>query len=177
MELLARFRVALGWVFAPLVFILANPSRESLVVGSVVALAGEAIRIWAAGHLYKAREITSSGPYRYFAHPLYVGSSVIGFGLGIAASNPIALALVVFYLAMTLRAAVRTEEALLRRRFGDQYDLYLQQRVVNTTRRFSLAQAIANREYRAVAGLVAAMLMLALKATYNGSFWGTGVGP
>jgi hypothetical protein len=177
MELLARFRVALGWVFAPLVFILANPSRESLVVGSVVALAGEAIRIWAAGHLYKAREITSSGPYRYFAHPLYVGSSVIGAGVALASASPIAAALVIVYLAMTLRAAVKTEEAWLRRHFGDQYDLYLQQRVANTTRRFSVAQAMANREYRALAGLVAAMLMLTLKATYNGSFWGTGVGP
>ena len=177
MEFLARFRVALGWVFAPLVFILANPSRESLVLGSVVALAGECIRIWAAGHLYKAREITSSGPYRYFAHPLYVGSSVIGVGIGVASANPIAATLVIVYLGLTLRAAVKTEEALLRRRFGDQYDLYLQQRVANTTRRFSVAQAMANREYRAIAGLAAAMLMLALKATYNGSFWGTGVGP
>jgi protein-S-isoprenylcysteine O-methyltransferase Ste14 len=177
MEFLARFRVALGWVFAPLVFILANPSRESLVIGAVVALGGEAVRIWAAGHLYKAREITSSGPYRYFAHPLYVGSSIIGVGVGIASANAIAAVLVLFYLGMTLRAAVKSEEALLRRRFGEQYDLYLQQRGVHSTRRFSLAQAMANREYRAVAGLVVAMLMLTLKATYNGSFRGTGVGP
>src|SRR5262245_65357280 len=70
MEVLARFRVALGWVFAPLVFILANPSRESLFIGSIVALAGEGVRIWAAGHLNKAREVTASGPYVYFAHPL-----------------------------------------------------------------------------------------------------------
>jgi len=177
MELLARFRVALGWVFAPLVFILANPSAESLLVGALVAVAGEAIRVWASGHLYKAREVTSSGPYRYFAHPLYVGSSLIGVGLGLAAANPIAMVLIVAYLALTLRAAVKTEEALLRRAFGDQYDLYLQQRVVNRTRRFSVAQALANREYRAVAGVLVAMLMLALKATYNGSLWRTGVGP
>src|SRR5262245_28490603 len=177
MQFLARFRVALGWLFAPLVLILANPSRESIVVGTIVGLAGEGIRFWAAGHLNKSREITSSGPYRYFAHPLYVGSSVIGLGLGIAAANPIALVLIVVYLGMTLRAAVKTEEALLRRAFGDQYDLYLQQRVVNRTRRFSAAQVIANREYRAVAGLMVAMLLLALKATYNGSFWGVGVGP
>src|SRR5262249_12065644 len=107
MEFLARFRVALGWGFAPLVFILAHPSRYSLVVGARVALAGEAIRVWAAGHLYKSREITSSGPYRYFAHPLYVGSSIIGVGLGIASANPIAAALVIVYLAVTLRAAVK----------------------------------------------------------------------
>ena len=40
-------------------------------------------------------------------------------------------------------------------------------------RRFTLAQAIANREHRAVGGLVLAVLLLCLKATYNGSFWRT----
>ena len=52
-----------------------------------VALAGEALRIWAAGHLNKSREVTSSGPYRWFAHPLYVGSSVMGVGLAIASGQ------------------------------------------------------------------------------------------
>src|SRR5581483_12492263 len=71
MEFLARFRVALGWVFAPLVLILANPSRESIVVGTIIGLAGEGLRVWALGHLKKAREVTASGPYRFVAHPLY----------------------------------------------------------------------------------------------------------
>ena len=39
--------------------------------------------------------------------------------------------------------------------------------------RFSLARALANREHRAVAGLLAALLLMAWKATYNGAFWGT----
>jgi len=180
MELLARFRVALGWVFAPLILILANPSLESIVVGTMVALIGEAFRIWAAGHLNKSREVTSSGPYRYFAHPLYVGSSVMGAGLAIASANPIAAGLIVLYLFVTLRAAIRNEEAFLRRAFGDRYVRYRSHRVVpgnpevaavDVERRFSIGQAVANREHRALAGLVAAMLLLVLKATYNGAFW------
>jgi hypothetical protein len=172
MEFLARFRVALGWVCAPLVLILANPSRESLVIGALVGAVGEGIRIWAAGHLYKAREVTSSGPYRYFAHPLYVGSSVMGAGLALASANLIAAGLIAFYLAVTLRAAIKNEEAFLRRTFGDQYDLYRQQRVVNHARRFSASQAMANREYRALVGLASALLLLGLKATYNGFLGG-----
>jgi hypothetical protein len=172
MEFLARFRVALGWVCAPLVFILANPTKESLVVGAAVGAIGEGIRIWAAGHLYKAREVTSSGPYRYFAHPLYVGSTVMGAGLALASANLIAAALIALYLFVTLRAAINSEEAFLRRTFGDQYDLYRQQRVVNRARRFSLSQAMANREYRALTGLGVALLLLGLKATYNGFFGG-----
>jgi len=179
MELLARFRVALGWVFAPLVLILANPSKESIVVGAVVGLIGECIRIWAAGHLHKSREVTSSGPYRLFAHPLYVGSSVMGAGLAIAAANPIAAALIVIYLAVTLRAAIKSEEAYLRRTFGAEYELYRRwdrsKNGVGTataTRRFSLARAIANREYRALAGLAGALLLLAMKQRIMGRFGG-----
>jgi protein-S-isoprenylcysteine O-methyltransferase Ste14 len=171
MQLLARFRVALGWVFAPLVFILANPSRESILVGTLFALAGEAIRIWAAGHLNKSREVTSSGPYRYFAHPLYVGSSVMGVGLGVAAANPIALGIIVFYLAVTIQAAIRSEEAFLRRAFGDDYDKYRRGTPAavsgDPARRFSMARAMANREYRAAIGVILSMGLLAMKATYG----------
>ncbi len=169
MQVLARFRVALGWVFAPLVLIVADPTPASLL-GAIAAI-GEAFRIWAAGHLYKAREITSSGPYRLTAHPLYVGSSIMGVGLAVASASPIAGALILFYLFITLRAAMRSEEAYLRRVFGDQYDLYRRQGRVDRQRRFSVRQAIENREYRAVIGLVVALLLLAMKATYNDSFW------
>jgi protein-S-isoprenylcysteine O-methyltransferase Ste14 len=171
MQLLARFRVALGWVFAPLVLVLANPTSESILVGTLVGLVGEGIRIWAAGHLNKAREVTSSGPYRFFSHPLYVGSSVMGAGLAIASANPIAAALIALYLTVTLRAAIRNEEAFLRRTFGERYHRYRSERVVDQDRRFSAAQAMANKEYRALAGLIAAMLLLVLKATYNETFW------
>jgi hypothetical protein len=104
----------------------------------------------------------------------------MGAGLAIASANPLAALLIVLYLAVTLRAAVRSEEAFLRRAFGDQYDRYRKRRAPGVKnddgRRFSLAQAMANREYRAVTGLLAAMLLLALKATYNGAFWRAAAG-
>jgi protein-S-isoprenylcysteine O-methyltransferase Ste14 len=172
---LARLRVALGFVFGALVLILAHPSRASVAAGMTVCAIGEAIRFWAAGHLQKSREVTVSGPYRWSAHPLYVGSSVMGVGLAIAcASVPVAV-LIAIYLASTLSAAISSEEAYLRRTFGDQYDLYRRgvaaKRAWGSRRRFSLAQAMANREYRAVLGLVIAMLLLLLKARYTVVFW------
>ena len=172
-QLLARFRVALGWVAAPLVLIVAEPTATSIAVGMTIAAAGEALRIWAAGHLNKAREVTASGPYRWFAHPLYVGSSIMGLGLGIASHNLIVIALIAFYLFFTLRAAIASEEAYLRRTFGEQYDLYRQgrdaARAQQSPRAFSFSRAIANREHRAVVGLLVAVLLLVLKATYNGT--------
>jgi len=175
---LARFRVALGFVFGVLVLVLAEPTARSLAAGMSIAACGEAIRVWAAGHLRKSREVTVSGPYRWVAHPLYVGSSVMGIGLAVASASVLVAVLIAVYLVATLTAAIKSEEAFLRRTFGDQYDLYRsgvaarrRERGAAAARRFSIAQALANREYRAVAGLVAATLLLIWKATYNGLFW------
>ena len=59
----------------------------SLAAGLVVALVGEAIRMWAAGHLEKSREVTASGPYRWTRHPLYVGSAIMALGVVIASRS------------------------------------------------------------------------------------------
>jgi len=179
---IARMRVALGFVFGVLVFILAQPTGRSLLVGMSIAACGEAFRIWAAGHLHKAREVTASGPYRWVPHPLYVGSSVMGLGLAIACASVAVGVLIALYLATTLTAAIKSEEAYLRRTFGDQYDLYrsgvaAKRRDRSTARRrFSLSRAIANREYRAVIGYLVGLLLLGWKATYNGVFWRTASG-
>lgn len=166
---LARLRVPLGFAFGALALWLSAPTRASLAAGAGIALAGEALRIWAAGHLNKSREVTESGPYRWFAHPLYVGSSVMGAGVAVASGSvPVAL-LVAAYLAATITAAVRHEEAFLRTKFGDRYDAYRRGAPGDghAPRAFSLAQALANREYRAAVGLVVAGLLLLAKATYN----------
>jgi protein-S-isoprenylcysteine O-methyltransferase Ste14 len=152
-------------VFGVLVLWLAEPTARTLLAGVPIAAAGEALRIWAAGHLNKSREVTSSGPYRWFAHPLYVGSSIMGAGLAIAAGSLAVALLVALYLATTLTAAIRTEEAFLRRAFGDRYAAYRRgQDDRQSERRFSLAQAIANREHRAMMGVIIAVMLLALKA-------------
>jgi protein-S-isoprenylcysteine O-methyltransferase Ste14 len=178
MATLARLRVALGFVFGLLVLVLAQPTPSSLLIGMSIAAAGEAIRIWAAGHLRKSLEVTVSGPYRWMPHPLYVGSSIMGVGLAIASASVLVAALIALYLVATLTAAIKSEEAFLRRTFGDQYDLYRsgvaekrRERSAASRRAFSLRQAMANREYRAVAGLGITILLLIWKATYNGLFW------
>jgi F0F1-type ATP synthase membrane subunit c/vacuolar-type H+-ATPase subunit K len=176
-DALARWRVGLGFVCAGVVFWLAEPTPFTIASGGAIAGAGEGLRVWAAGHLYKSREVTASGPYRWFAHPLYVGSSAIGAGVAVASASAAAAVLIGAYLVATLTATIRSEEASLRRLFGDRYDQYRLAGEVDRRRRFSLAQAMANGEHRALIGLVAALLLLAAKATYNGMFWRTAAGP
>jgi protein-S-isoprenylcysteine O-methyltransferase Ste14 len=161
---LARKRVALGFAVAMAALLLADPTWASWRTGLLVAVAGEAVRVWAAGHLEKSREVTRSGPYRWARHPLYVGSSIMAAGIIIAAHSVVLAVIAPIYMVITITAAIRTEEAFLRRTFGDTYDRYAQSQAEPMPRRFSLARAMRNREYRAVIGLTAGFALLALKA-------------
>lgn len=165
MAFLARWRVALGFVAAVAALLLARPTWASWQVGAAIAVLGECLRVWAAGHIDKGREITRSGPYRYLRHPLYTGSTLVGVGFVVAAQSVVVAILAAVYLGLTLMAAVRTEEAALDRKFAGAYTAYRDGRAEPVTRRFSLARAIRNREYRAVTGVVIAFVWLAYRCS------------
>lgn len=163
-RLLARIRVPLGFALAAVVLWLARPAWPAWSAGAVIAACGEALRLWAAGHVEKDREVTRSGPYRYLRHPLYAGSTLIGVGLAVASTSLAAAAVIGLYLGLTLTAARRREEAHLRTTFGQAYDDYAENRAAPMARAFSIARALRNREHRALAGLVGGFALLAWKA-------------
>ena len=165
---LARRRVPLGFLAAVVTLALAQPTWASWRLGLLVALAGEAVRVWAAGHLEKSREVTRSGPYRWMRHPLYVGSTLLALGSVIAARDLAVAIVAAVYMAATLTAAIRTEEAFLRRTFGDTYDQYRASAAEPMARRFSLQRALRNREYRAAIGVTVGFALLALKIVLTG---------
>ena len=160
---LARRRIPIGFACAAVALWLAKPTSHSVAWGAAVALIGELLRVWAAGHLEKGREVTVSGPYAFTRHPLYVGSSIIGIGISIASASALVAILTAAYLAITLSAAIRTEEKHLTEKFGNSYPEYRDGRSGATPRRFSIARVMKNREYRAIGGLAAALALLSLK--------------
>jgi protein-S-isoprenylcysteine O-methyltransferase Ste14 len=159
-QLLARWRVTIGFLCGVAVLLLARPSWLSLLIGAPVALAGEALRLWAAGHLEKSREVTSSGPYRWTRHPLYVGSTLLGAGLAIASNRLTVAAIVVAYMALTLTAAARSEERHLESKFGPAYDQYRRGQTVGAARRFSVERARRNGEHRTLVGVLLVLAYL-----------------
>jgi protein-S-isoprenylcysteine O-methyltransferase Ste14 len=163
LQRLARLRVPLGFAFAAIVSWLATPTWTTLAWGLPIAAAGEALRLWAAGHLEKSREITCSGPYRFLRHPLYVGSSLMGAGLGVAAGSQAVALLVAIYLGSTITAAILTENAFLRQRFGADYAAWQSGTLPAVARPFSLERVLRNREYRALAGLIFGAGLLVVK--------------
>jgi protein-S-isoprenylcysteine O-methyltransferase Ste14 len=161
---LARLRVPLGFLFAIVVMWLATPTWRTLAWGLPIAALGEALRIWAAGHLEKSREVTRSGPYRWLRHPLYVGSSLMAAGLAVAAGSLVVAAIVAIYMTATITAAILTENAFLRQTFGADYAAWQAGTMPTVMRRFSLERAVRNREYRALTGFLVFAALLAYKA-------------
>jgi protein-S-isoprenylcysteine O-methyltransferase Ste14 len=160
---LAKLRVPLGFLAGAVALWLARPTSHSILLGGAVALPGEFVRVWASGHLTRWREVTRSGPYRFVKHPLYVGSSIMAAGFAVAAASWPVTALVLVYMATTLFAAVRFEARELTQQFGREYDAYRAGQAAAVERPFSLARVIANREYRAAAGLAIGLLLLWLR--------------
>ena len=104
--------------------------------------------------------------------------AMMGAGLAIASGSGAVALIIAAYLTVTITAAIRSEEAFLQQKFGERYVRYRRGAAGLTdaegaTRRFAVGQAIANREYRALGGVVLAVLLLGLKAAYNGAFWRT----
>ena len=161
---IARLRVPLGFAAFAVAFWLATPTPGSLIAGAAIAVVGQALRVWAAGHIEKGREVTRSGPYRLMRHPLYVGSAILGLGFSVAAWSFGTVMLVMMYFIVTYVAAVRTEEATLDARFAGEYSAYREGRAEDSARRFSVQRAFgSNREYRSVAGLVGVFALLWLR--------------
>ena len=48
--------------------------------GAAITLLGEWLRLWAAGHLRKNKQLTTTGPYSYVKNPLYIGTLLITLG-------------------------------------------------------------------------------------------------
>src|SRR5262249_18049684 len=104
---LARWRVPLGYVLGAAALWFAEPTWRSLGIGAAVGTIGEAVRIWAAGHLEKGREGTTSGPYAVTRHPLYLGSTLMGAGFAVAGHSVPVAALGFAAHAVTILPSVR----------------------------------------------------------------------
>ena len=126
----ARLRVGAVFVLVGVLVVLSRPSPGSVSAGFAVAAVGEALRVWAAGHLRKTVRLVTSGPYRYSRNPLYLGRLLIFTGIAIMAWMPggvtlgvLAAGWVVFFVYYLPRKE-RVEPARLRAVHGEAYDRY-----------------------------------------------------
>jgi len=97
----------------------AVPGEIRVIAGFGLALLGQVWRIYAAGVIYKNRQLATTGAYSLVRHPLYLGNFVILIGFAVAAGNWIVLAVVAFFFIFYYPAAIRYEDHKLEEIFGD----------------------------------------------------------
>ena len=106
-----RWRVPLHFLLAALVVVFSRPIPHRFIAGTLLVVLGLAVRAWAAGHLRRDSPLTTSGPYAYVRHPLYLGTAIVLIGFGVAASTPwLALPIGLYFGMMFIPVSRREEE-------------------------------------------------------------------
>lgn len=168
----SRYRVPVGWALGVLVVALASPTASSLLLALPLAVAGEAIRVWASGHIEKTRTLATGGPYAHCRNPLYVGSLLIALAVGVAAASPwVVLAVAAYFLAF-YPSVMREEAAFLARTFPEPYAAWAKAVPAFWPRptpggprqsRFEWSRVARNREWRTVLALPLVAVLLFLR--------------
>jgi Putative protein-S-isoprenylcysteine methyltransferase len=172
LKFVQRFRVFAGFVFSVVFLVFARPTWLTLAIGSGVALIGLGLRAWACGHIRKVAELDTSGPYSYTRNPLYLGTSIIALGFGVA-SGVWWLALIAFVFYVSIYFPVMNVEAEeLNALLGREYSEYAQAVPLffprltpwkRSERRFDLQLYLKHREYNAAFGAMFVTAVLAAK--------------
>lgn len=170
-----RIRVPLGFLFAIVFLVFARPTLVTILIGSVVALAGVLIRAWASGHIRKAKTLAVSGPYGYTRNPLYLGSMILGLGFTVASGVWwLAIVFCILFLGIYL-PVMRVEIGDMRRIFGEEFEEYERNVPLliprftvwkNTGEKFDLKLYSQYREYRAAIGAAVVVAILTAKAFF-----------
>jgi protein-S-isoprenylcysteine O-methyltransferase Ste14 len=126
--------------YTPVPFILvmlffAYPNIWSLIIGFIIALKGELIRLWGVSWAGSETRTTGrvggtflivSGPFAYLRNPLYLGNILMYTGLGImsfALFPWLQIAGVIFF-SVQYYMIVKVEEKYLEETFGKEYEDY-----------------------------------------------------
>jgi hypothetical protein len=123
-EFFARWRVRLGYPLAIAVLWFAHPRPQSILLGGIVGALGLWLRAYAAGYLHKQEVLTVTGPYAYTRNPLYLGSSILALGAGIAARSWVSALILLVYFSVVYSIVMRREERELRAKHSAAFDEY-----------------------------------------------------
>ena len=170
-DLVARLRVASGFVLVLAFAWFSLPDFRSLAFGLPVSLLGLLLRAWATGHLEKNIRLAESGPYAYVRNPLYLGTLLVAAGLAVASRSTGLGALFAAVFLCIYLPVIQLEQQHLRSLFPE-YAAYAarvpallpRMTPAGQPRAFQWALYLKNREYQAAAGFLAGALFLLWKA-------------
>ena len=171
-----RQRVRIGLPLAAGYAWLAQPTLRAFAGGVGLSLLGVLVRGWTAGYLRKNAALTTSGPYAFTRHPLYLGSLLIVAGFLVAGRSELADAVGTAYFVLFYGAAISREEERMRARHGAAYEAYAGRvpRFLPRPARaaggppFSWRLYWRNGEYQTALGFAVGVLLLWLDLRWRG---------
>jgi len=120
----------LSWL-VPLGPGLGGANLRALGAGGALAIAGLALGLFSIREFKQAGTsvvpgepstmLIERGPYRYSRNPIYIGMTVLYFGLAVMLTSAWMLLLLIPVLIILKRGVVEREEAYLTAKFGDAY--------------------------------------------------------
>jgi len=128
-----RSYTLLPWIFLMILFM--SPTLKSIIIGGILILIGELLRLWAVSYAgSKTRttdevggdQLVTQGPFGIVRNPLYIGNIVIYTGVGIM-SNALMPYLTIFaflYFVFQYYCIILNEEEYLSNTFKDKFTLY-----------------------------------------------------
>ena len=121
--------------FLLVMFFFENANIWSLIIGFIIALSGELIRLWGVSWAGSETRTTGdvggtfliiSGPFGHVRNPLYVGNILMYVGLGIMsfALFPYLQIVALLFFIIQYHFIVSEEENYLRKTYGKDYEDY-----------------------------------------------------
>jgi protein-S-isoprenylcysteine O-methyltransferase Ste14 len=177
-KVLGYIRLAGVYLFVGFLIWVSRPTPILFYCGALIVIAGETVRMWAAGHLIKSLELIDSGPYAYTQNPLYLGRLLILTGFCIMARNTYYLnwvALILGYLVFFfyyIPRKLRVEGGRLQKMHGEawlRYNAAVPILVPSLTRYpgktvpWSFQRALRNQELLVLLGILLVLAFFAWK--------------
>jgi uncharacterized membrane protein len=118
-------RQGIGLLLLLVCGIFTEPAGESRIyAGFAMAFIGQAWRIYAAGVIYKNKQLATTGAYSLVRHPLYLGNFLILIGFTLACANWVVVIIVLAFFWFYYPAAIKYEDSKLERIFGEQWSTW-----------------------------------------------------
>lgn len=168
-----KLRFAILYPFGVFVILFASSDDKSIMKGVWFIAAGLLIRIWANGYAIKLDKLTTSGPYAFVRHPLYLGTILLAAGFIIMLKIYYIGALLFLIMAVIYYRTIKKEEGMLEEKFKQAYFNYKKKvplilPAVLPYREgekwpFSFKRLIKSQEYKLVIWMIVLMIIFHLK--------------
>jgi len=120
----SKLRFAIIYPLGVFIVLFSNSDDRSIMMSMWFIVAGLILRLWANGYAIKMDKLTTSGPYSFVRHPLYLGTMLIIIGFVIMLKIYYIGALFVILTTLVYYNTVKKEEAMLEKKFKEAYLRY-----------------------------------------------------